>query len=69
MVIVRRRLANERGNLRVVAKGAGIPYPTLSKISSGAVTDPRISTVEALFAYFAAHPEMPAPTDTTDLAH
>ncbi|CAG4906268.1 helix-turn-helix domain-containing protein [Paraburkholderia saeva] len=59
MVVVRRRLAHERGNLRTVAREAGVPYPTLAKISSGAVTDPRVSTVQTLFDYFESHPEHP----------
>ncbi|KVA70997.1 hypothetical protein WM36_02285 [Burkholderia ubonensis] len=45
-------LAREKGGLREVAKATGIPYSTLSKISSGAVTDPRVSTVQILYDYF-----------------
>ena len=59
------RLNRERGNLRGVASGAGVPYSTLTKLSAGSVTDPRFSTVQALFDYFEAHP---SPTDSIESA-
>lgn len=66
---VRRRLLGERGNLRNVAAQSGIPYPTLTKITSGAVTDPRVSTVQTLFDYFANRPEQPTPAESAHTAH
>jgi predicted transcriptional regulator len=66
---VRRRLLDEKGNLRHVATQSGVPYPTLTKITSGAVTDPRVSTVQTLFDYFAARPEQSTATDGIDTTH
>ncbi|WGS50836.1 hypothetical protein LFL96_04840 [Paraburkholderia sp. D15] len=57
---VRRRLLCEKGNLRKVAAQSGVPYPTLIKITSGVVSDPRVSTVQALHDYFARRPERSA---------
>ncbi|WP_081935928.1 helix-turn-helix domain-containing protein [Burkholderia sp. 9120] len=57
---VRRRLLREKGNLRNVAAQSGVPYPTLTKITSGVVSDPRVSTVQALHDYFARRPEQAA---------
>ncbi|RQR37838.1 helix-turn-helix transcriptional regulator [Burkholderia sp. Bp9142] len=51
------RLGREKGNLREIAKATGVPYSTLAKISSGAVTDPRVSTVQALHDYFDGRPK------------
>jgi predicted transcriptional regulator len=67
--IVRRRLLSERGNLRNIAAQSGIPYPTITKITSGAVTDPRVSTVQTLFDYFASRPEQATSTDGAHTAH
>lgn len=50
------RLDREKGNLRQIATATGVPYSTLAKISSRAVTDPRVSTVQALYDYFDSHP-------------
>lgn len=50
------RLDRERGRLREISGQTGIPYSTLAKISARAVTDPRVSTVQALHDYFAARP-------------
>jgi predicted transcriptional regulator len=66
---VRRRLLGERGNLRNVAAQSGIPYPTLTKITSGAVTDPRVSTVQTLFDYFASRPEQMTAADRVRASH
>ncbi|MEM5449870.1 hypothetical protein [Paraburkholderia guartelaensis] len=54
---IRDRLLREKGNLRNIAAQSGVPYPTLTKITSGAVTDPRISTVQSLYDYFEANPD------------
>ncbi|AUT53437.1 hypothetical protein C2L66_08905 [Paraburkholderia caribensis] len=51
------RLDREKGNLREIAKRAGVPYSTLAKLSARSVTDPRFSTVQALHHFFAAQPE------------
>jgi predicted transcriptional regulator len=53
LATVKRHLDSEKGGLRRIAKESGVPYPTLTKISSGAVSDPRVSTVQTLFDYFA----------------
>lgn len=45
-------LGREKGSLREIATATGVPYSTLSKISSRAVTDPRVSTVQVLYDYF-----------------
>lgn len=66
---VRRRLLDEKGNLRRVAAQSGVPYPTLTKITSGAVTNPRVSTVQTLFDYFSARPEQPSHANCTRAAH
>ena len=66
LATVRRLLLAEKGNLRNVALASGIPYPTLTKITSGAVTDPRVSTVQALQDYFATRANAPlAATDAS----
>lgn len=49
------RLGNEKGKLRAIAAGAGVPYSTLMKLSARSVTDPRFSTVQALHDYFEAN--------------
>ncbi|WP_082721272.1 hypothetical protein [Burkholderia sp. ABCPW 14] len=46
-------LDREKGGMRAISEATGVPYSTLSKISSRAVTDPRVSTVQALYDYFA----------------
>jgi len=57
------RLDQEKGNLRTVAKQSGVPYPTLTKLTSGVVADPRVSTVQALHDYFTGLPQQPTPAD------
>lgn len=52
------RLVRERGRLRSISAGAGVPYSTLAKLSAGTVTDPRFSTVQALYDYFESHPDV-----------
>ena len=63
------RLNKEKGNLRTVASQSGVPYPTLTKLTSGVVSDPRVSTVQALHDYFAGLPEQPSPADGAHLSH
>lgn len=48
-----RDLARTRGRWTEVAKDSGVPYHTLVKIAQGAVTDPRIGTIQLLVDYFA----------------
>lgn len=38
-------------HLKVVAVGSKVPYDTLVKIATGAVTNPRIKTVESILSY------------------
>lgn len=47
-----RDLARTRGRWTEVAKDSGVPYHTLVKIAQGAVTDPRIGTIQLLVDYF-----------------
>lgn len=54
---IKSRLMKEKGRLRSISAQSGVPYPTLTKITSGAVTDPRISTIQALYDYFEEHAE------------
>lgn len=44
--------ANDRAALEAVAAGAGVPYHTLLKIVKGETSDPRVSSVEKLLAYY-----------------
>jgi predicted transcriptional regulator len=46
------RLEKDRGRLRQVAIEAGVPYSTLSKLSAGSVTNPRVETVQAVNNYY-----------------
>jgi hypothetical protein len=63
------RLNKEKGNLHTVAERSGVPYPTLTKITSGAVSDPRVSTVQALHDYFAGLPEQATAADCSHATH
>lgn len=56
LATIRERLVREKGNLRNIAEKSGVPYPTLTKITSGAVEDPRISTIQSLYDYFEGIP-------------
>lgn len=47
-------------NLPEVARDSGVPESTLKKIRSGEVKDPRVSTVQALYAYFHREDKRPA---------
>ncbi len=55
LVGVRRELTRTRGRWAEVAKESGVPYHTLVKIAQGAVSDPRVSTVQRLVDHFAKH--------------
>jgi predicted transcriptional regulator len=57
---VLRSLDATRGRWPEIAKKSGVPYQTLTKIALGIVEDPRVSTVQSLFDYFAANPTLPA---------
>jgi len=63
LTMVCRRLRNEKGRLRVIARDSGVPYSTLTKIVSGVVSDPRVSTVQTLFDYFADRSEAHTPPE------
>lgn len=54
--LVRRRLAACRGQWGAVAQVSGVPYHTITKLAQGAVSDPRVSTVQRLLDYFAQNP-------------
>lgn len=54
---VLRRLDGVKGEWPEVAKESGVPYQTLTKIACRIVADPRISTVQTLFDYFATRSE------------
>jgi predicted transcriptional regulator len=69
LATVLRRLGREKGNLRRISEETGVPYPTLTKISSGAVTDPRVSTAQTLFNYFAGRPEQAAAAESAYATH
>lgn len=49
---VRRRLDECKGKWAYVSRDSGVPYFTIAKIAQGAVTNPRVNTVQALADYF-----------------
>lgn len=51
--IVLRHLDTAKGAWPVIARECGIPYQTLTKIALRIHRDPRVSTVQRLFDYFA----------------
>ena len=53
---VLRRLDAAKGEWPRIAAESGVPYQTITKIGGRFVTDPRISSVQALYDYFEAHP-------------
>ena len=61
---VRRRLTACRGSWGVVSQASGVPYHTITKLAQGAVSDPRVSTVQRLLDYFAQQsPTVQGPND------
>ncbi|KVQ60041.1 hypothetical protein WT23_23035 [Burkholderia territorii] len=46
------QLHKNKGKWRRIARDAGVPYDTLTKIALSRVTDPRVSNVQALHDYF-----------------
>ncbi|MGC2970379.1 hypothetical protein [Paraburkholderia aspalathi] len=46
-----------------------MPYQTLTKIACRIVSDPRVSTVQTLFDYFASHAEQSAGADRAHVTH
>ncbi|MDQ7981367.1 hypothetical protein QYH69_29475 [Paraburkholderia sp. SARCC-3016] len=56
---VLRRLDAVRGKWPQISEQSGVPYQTLTKIACRIVTDPRISTVQTLYDYFACLPDRP----------
>ena len=63
LTTVLRRLDQAKGEWPEIAKGSGIPYQTLTKIGGRFHVDPRISTVQTLFDYFADRPEAHAASE------
>lgn len=61
-------LDNARGSWPAVAKATGIPYQTITKIGGRFVSDPRLSTVQALLDYFAGLPEQTTAADCSRTA-
>ncbi|MDR6447673.1 putative transcriptional regulator [Paraburkholderia terricola] len=66
---VLRRLDQAKGAWPEIARASGVPYQTLTKIACRIVSDPRVSTVQTLFDYFAANAEQPAAADCTHATH
>jgi len=69
LATVLRRLDQAKGAWPDIARESGVPYQTLTKIACRIVSDPRVSTVQTLFDYFAAHAEQSALTDRAHTAH
>jgi hypothetical protein len=66
---VLRRLDQAKGAWPEIARASGVPYQTLTKIACRIVSDPRVSTVQTLFDYFAATAEQPAAADCAHTTH
>ncbi|SHK25007.1 hypothetical protein [Paraburkholderia terricola] len=66
---VLRRLDQAKGAWPEIARASGVPYQTLTKIACRIVSDPRVSTVQTLFDYFATSAEQPAAADCTHATH
>lgn len=49
---VRANLQRYKREWPAIARDSGVPYHTVVKVASGRVTDPRVSTVQALHDYF-----------------
>ncbi|VVD76604.1 hypothetical protein PEP31012_00875 [Pandoraea eparura] len=63
---VRANLQKHKREWPAIARDSGVPYHTVVKVASGRVTDPRVSTVQALHDYFARRTsEHPMPGDAT----
>ena len=69
LATVLRRLDQAKGAWPDIARESGVPYQTLTKIACRIVCDPRVSTVQTLFDYFAAHAEQPATTNCAHAVH
>ena len=52
LTYVLQQLDASKGNLPAIARGTGVPYRTLQKISLRTVKDPGVSTVQKLHDYF-----------------
>lgn len=66
---VLRRLDDAKGEWPKIAVASGVPYQTITKIGGRFVADPRVSSVQALFDYFAGQPERPKTADGGHTAH
>lgn len=50
--VVRSQLQKHKREWPAISRASGVPYHTLVKVASGKVSDPRVSTVQALHDYF-----------------
>lgn len=50
---VRANLNSRKGHWREIARASGVPYHTVVKVASGKVSDPHVSTIQALHNHFA----------------
>lgn len=66
---VLRKLDETRGTWPEISDRSGVPYQTLTKIACRIVIDPRVSTVQTLFDYFASRPEQAALADGARATH
>ncbi|MGF7130505.1 hypothetical protein P3T40_001980 [Paraburkholderia sp. EB58] len=66
---VLRRLDDAKGEWPRIAEASGVPYQTITKIGGRFVADPRVSSVQALFDYFAGQPEETAAADSVQASH
>ncbi|MFM0002620.1 hypothetical protein PQR57_16485 [Paraburkholderia dipogonis] len=66
---VLRKLDETRGTWPQISDRSGVPYQTLTKIACRIHVDPRVSTVQTLFDYFASRPEQAAVVDGAPAAH
>lgn len=69
LTTVLRRLDQAKGAWPDIARESGVPYQTLTKIACRIVSDPRVSTVQTLFDYFASHAEQSAGADRAHVTH
>ena len=66
---VLRRLDEAKGDWPRIADESAVPYQTITKIGGRFVVDPRVSTVQTLFDYFAGQPEQSAMADCAPVTH
>lgn len=65
---LRRAIDDSDKTLKVIAAETGVPYHTLTKVAAGSRTNPRLSTIDPLLAYFRLAPTVsPAVSDAPTL--